>query len=78
MQINMPIYFVFGFRDFCANVGIVMVDLIELPVQDRDELPASGREAAICELVCRNCGDGVSFQQTRCMTCGELSPRYQA
>lgn len=34
-----------------------------------------GREPAICELRCLNCGDGLRFDQRQCETCGENSPR---
>lgn len=37
-----------------------------------------GRESAICELRCENCGDGLKFDQFRCLTCGEANPRYRA
>lgn len=35
-----------------------------------------GREPAICELRCLNCGDGLRFDQWQCETCGENSPRF--
>lgn len=35
-----------------------------------------GREAAICELRCLNCGDGLRFDQRDCITCGETNPRF--
>jgi hypothetical protein len=37
----------------------------------------SGREPAICELRCDNCGDGLRFDQRQCSTCGETSPRFR-
>jgi len=40
------------------------------------ELLESGREPAICELTCPNCGDGMKFDQFRCATCGTLNLRY--
>ena len=52
--------------------------LMEMPVRERDELPTAGREAAICELICPNCGDGLRFDQGQCETCGEMNPRYRA
>ena len=36
----------------------------------------SGREPAICELICVHCGDGMRFDQQQCETCGERSPRF--
>ena len=41
-----------------------------------DVLPQSGRQLAICELVCVNCGDGLRFDQQQCETCGERNQRY--
>lgn len=49
----------------------------EMPIKERDELPTSGRESAICELTCRNCGDGLRFDQRQCETCGEINPRFR-
>jgi uncharacterized OB-fold protein len=43
---------------------------------DRDFLTGSGREPAICELRCENCGDGLRYDQNRCATCGYLNPRF--
>ena len=37
-----------------------------------------GRQPAICELTCPNCGDGLRFDQEQCATCGERNPRYIA
>ena len=36
-----------------------------------------GREPAICELRCANCGDGLRFDMRACGTCGEANPRYR-
>ena len=36
-----------------------------------------GREPAICELRCENCGDGLRFDMRSCETCGEPSPKYR-
>jgi hypothetical protein len=52
-----------------------MIRTIERP-NEVDLLPQSGRVAAICELTCRNCGDGLGFSQKQCDTCGEYSPRF--
>jgi hypothetical protein len=66
-------------RDAEASVGeerrLSMVK--EMPIKERDELPTSGRESAICELTCRNCGDGLRFDQRQCETCGEINPRFR-
>ena len=35
-----------------------------------------GREPAICELRCTNCGDGLRFDQYSCDTCGQVSQRF--
>ena len=43
---------------------------------DCDILTQAGREPAICELTCENCGDGMRFDQKQCQTCGELNRRY--
>lgn len=43
---------------------------------DIDALPTHGRQPAICELTCANCGDGLRFDQFRCMTCGTHNPRF--
>jgi len=45
---------------------------------DHDELPTAGREPAICELICLNCGDGLRFDDQQCSTCGERNLRYRA
>jgi hypothetical protein len=45
---------------------------------DRDFVTGSGREPAICELRCSNCGDGLRQDQKQCATCGEWSPRFAA
>ncbi len=37
-----------------------------------------GKQAAICELTCANCGDGLRFDQQQCDTCGEFNLRYRA
>lgn len=37
-----------------------------------------GRQPAICELTCQNCGDGLRFDQEQCSTCGERNLRYAA
>ena len=37
-----------------------------------------GRQPAICELTCPNCGDGLRFDQRQCETCGAGNPRYGA
>lgn len=41
-----------------------------------DNMPEAGRVPSICELTCRNCGDGLRFDQRQCSTCGDFSPRY--
>lgn len=43
---------------------------------DCDFLTGSGREPAICELHCRECGDGMKQDQKQCATCGTINPRY--
>lgn len=43
-----------------------------------DEQKLHGREAAICELRCANCNDGLRFDEQQCATCGEKNPRYRA
>lgn len=45
---------------------------------ERDELLDTGREPAICELRCPECGDGIAFNQRQCQTCGWMSPRVLA
>ena len=37
-----------------------------------------GRQPAICELTCPNCGDGLRFDSQQCETCGAGNPRYAA
>ena len=37
-----------------------------------------GRQPAIWELTCANCGDGLRFDQRQCETCGAGNPRYAA
>jgi len=49
---------------------------IEIPYTGVDELPTAGREPAICELTCTNCGDGLRFDQQQCDTCGERNLRF--
>lgn len=44
---------------------------------DRVTESGSGREPAICELRCDNCGDGMRFDQKACATCGDTNPRYR-
>lgn len=46
-------------------------------LSERDLLPTAGRESAICELRCQNCGDGLRFDQRQCATCGNWSPRFR-
>ena len=41
----------------------------------RNELPLHGREPAICELTCDNCGTGMRFDQDDCLVCGLTSTR---
>ena len=43
---------------------------------DCDFVTGAGREPAICELRCANCGDGMVFDQQQCATCGQRSPRF--
>lgn len=43
---------------------------------DLDFLTQAGKEPAICELRCENCGDGMRFDQLQCATCESLNPRY--
>ncbi len=45
--------------------------------QERVMERSHGREPAICELRCDNCGDGVRFDQHLCATCGNLNPRFR-
>lgn len=45
---------------------------------DCDLLTQAGKEPAICELQCGNCGDGLRYDQHRCATCGEVNLRYRA
>lgn len=45
-------------------------------IEERVTEQGSGREPAICELRCANCGDGLRFDQQQCATCGERNPRY--
>lgn len=45
---------------------------------DRVVEQGHGREPAICELRCANCGDGLRFDMQQCETCGEMNPRYRA
>lgn len=47
-------------------------------VEERVTERGHGREPAICELRCANCGDGMRFDMPRCGTCGEPNPRYTA
>ena len=42
-----------------------------------DLLPQCGREAAICELDCSNCGYGMKFDDECCPVCSVLNQRYQ-
>ena len=44
--------------------------------QDRVMESGHGREPAICELRCLNCGDGMVYDQRACLTCGEANPRF--
>jgi hypothetical protein len=43
---------------------------------DRVTEQGHGREPAICELRCENCGDGLRFDQRQCETCGADNPRF--
>lgn len=36
-----------------------------------------GREPAICELRCDNCGEGIKFDDPTCITCGLTNPRFR-
>ena len=44
---------------------------------DIDFLTQAGREPAICELRCGNCGDGLRFDQYACAICGEVNLRFR-
>lgn len=44
---------------------------------DCDFLTGAGREPAIAELRCGNCGDGLRFDQHACSTCGQVNLRFQ-
>lgn len=43
---------------------------------DCDFVTGAGREPAVCELRCENCGDGLRYDQKQCATCGEPNPRF--
>ena len=52
---------------------------IELEQQtERVTEQGHGRQPAICELTCANCGDGLRFDSQQCETCGAGNPRYGA
>ena len=44
---------------------------------DCDLLGGSGRESALCELRCGNCGEGMKYDQQRCVKCGEVNLRFR-
>lgn len=49
---------------------------LEIDQSDCDFITKAGREPAICELRCANCGDGLRFDQKQCATCGDPNPRF--
>ena len=55
-----------------------LLAIAKLRAHERVTEQGHGRQPAICELTCPNCGDGIRFDSQQCATCGERNPRYGA
>ena len=55
-----------------------LLKIAKLRAHERVTEQGHGRQPAICELTCPNCGDGLRFDQRQCETCGAGNPRYAA